>query len=101
MPNKRFTPPKHLVEEWPEVFDGLYINTMPVNYLEYIHLEFSSGMVWEIDIRDQLKTLDADMVALRLHETIQEYRDQVVNFNFKIDVKKLKKDINRSTNSML
>lgn len=101
MPNYLFKPPKHIVDEWPEVFSDLYMNTMPVNYLEYIHLEFSSGMVWEVDIKDQLKTLDAEVVAQRLHETIQEYKDQVVNFNFKLNVKKLKKDIKKSTKAIL
>jgi len=99
--NYLFKPPKHVIDEWPEVFNDLYMNTMPVNYLECIHLEFSSGMVWELDIREQLRTLDPDVVAQRLQETIQEYKDQVVKFNFKLDVKKLKKDIKKSTNLIL
>jgi hypothetical protein len=77
------------------------MNTMPVNYLEYIHIEFSSGMVWELDIKNQLKASSSEIVAQRLHDTIQEYKDQVVKFNFKLNVKKLKKDIEKSTKSIL
>lgn len=101
MPNTLFKPPKQLVDEWPEVFSDLYMNTMPVNYLEYIHLEFSSGMVWELDVKDQLKHLDPDVVSQRLYETIQEYKDQVIKFNFKLDVNKLKKDIKKSSRQIL
>jgi hypothetical protein len=101
VPNTLFKPPKQLVDEWPEVFSDLYMNTMPVNYLEYIHLEFSSGMVWELDVKDQLKHLDPDVVSQRLYETIQEYKDQVIKFNFKLDVNKLKKDIKKSSRQIL
>lgn len=70
---------------------------MPVNYLEYIHFEFSSGMVWEVDIKEQLKTLSSDVVAERLQETIREYRSEVKRFDFKLDVARLKRDIKKST----
>lgn len=101
MSNFLFKPPKHLVDEWPEVFSDLYMNTMPVDYLKYIHLEFSTGMVWELDVEEQLKTLDSNIIALRLQETIREYRNEVKRFDFKIDVEKLKRDIKKSTNMIL
>ena len=71
MPNPLFKPPRHLVKEWPEVFEDLYMNTMPVAYLDLVHLEFANGRVWEIDIREQLKDLNPDDVASRLLETLQ------------------------------
>jgi hypothetical protein len=54
MPNPLFKPPRHLVKEWPEVFEDLYMNTMPVAYLEMVHLEFVNGRVWQIDIKEQM-----------------------------------------------
>ena len=101
VPNPLFKPPRHLVKEWPEVFEDLYMNTMPVAYLEFVHLEFANGRVWQIDIREQLDHTDADAVATKLLDTMNEYKDEITKLDFKIDIAKLKKDIGDSTKEML
>jgi hypothetical protein len=70
---------------------------MPVDYLKSIHLEFSTGMVWELDIQEQLKNSDVAVVTQRLQETIQEYKHEVKKFDFKLDLDRLKKDIKYSS----
>jgi hypothetical protein len=100
MPNPLFRPPRHLVKEWPEVFEDLYMNTMPVAYLDFIYLEFANGRVWEIDVKDQLKSVDADDIADRLLETLQEYKNDIKNIDFKVDINRLKKDIKNSTDDL-
>lgn len=100
MPNPLFRPPRHLVKEWPEVFEDLYMNTMPVAYLEHVHLEFANGRVWQIDIKDQLRDVDPDIIAKRLLETLSEYKDEITKLDFKVDINKLKKDINDSTDTI-
>ena len=97
MPNPLFKPPRHLIKEWPEVFEDLYMNTMPVAYLENIHLEFSDGRVWEIDIKSELKKQGPEDVADVLINTLQEYKDEIKKIDFKVDIEKLKKDISDST----
>jgi len=97
MPNPLFRPPRHLVKEWPEVFEDLYMNTMPVAYLDTIHLEFADGRVWQIDIKDQLKEEKPDTIADRLLETLSEYKDEIKKIDFKVDIERLKKDIVGST----
>jgi len=77
------------------------MNTMPIAYLEYVHLEFANGRVWQINIKDQLNELDADEVSSRLIDTISEYQPDIVKLDFKIDINKLKKDISDQTNSIL
>ena len=101
MPESLFKSPKNLVEDWPEIFEDLYMNTMPVNYLEYVQLEFSTGMVWEVDVREQLKNYDAETVARKLYETFQEYETDVTRFDFKLDIRRLKRDLKRSTKLIL
>jgi hypothetical protein len=101
MPNPLFRPPRHLVKEWPEVFEDLYMNTMPVAYLETVHLEFADGRVWQINIKDQLKEVDADSIADKLLETLTEYKDEIKKIDFKVDIERLKKDILDSTKSIL
>ena len=97
MPNPLFKPPRHLIKEWPEVFEDLYMNTMPVAYLDNIHLEFANGRVWQIDIKEQLKNTDPQDVADRLLDTLQEYKDEIKKIDFKVDIDRLKKDIFDST----
>jgi hypothetical protein len=100
MPNPLFKPPRHLVKEWPEVFEDLYMNTMPVAYLEMVHLEFVNGRIWQIDIKEQMKDLDPDEIAAKLLETLQEYKDEIKKLDFKVDVERLKKDIGDSTKTI-
>jgi len=101
MPNPLFRPPRHLVKEWPEVFEDLYMNTMPVAYLDTIHLEFADGRVWQIDIKEQLKEEKQDAIADRLLETLSEYKNEIKKIDFKVDIERLKKDIGDSTKSIL
>lgn len=101
MPNPLFKPPRHLVKEWPEVFEDLYMNTMPVAYLEMIHLEFANGRVWQIDIQTQLKESDADSIADKLIETLTEYKEEIIKIDFKVDINRLKRDISDSTKTIL
>lgn len=88
-----FRPPRHLVKEWPEVFEDLYMNTMPVAYLDLVIIEFDDGKVWQIDISTQLLETDADSVCNKLLDIMQEYKESIVKMDFKINVNKLKKDI--------
>jgi hypothetical protein len=88
-----FRPPRHLVKEWPEVFEDLYMNTMPVAYLDLVIIEFDDGKIWQIDISAQLIETDADSVCNKLLDIMQEYKESIVKMDFKINVDKLKRDI--------
>jgi hypothetical protein len=101
MPNPLFKPPRHLVKEWPEVFEDLYMNTMPVAYLEMVHLEFHDGSIWQINISEQLEEVDAESIADKMLETLQDQKDNIKKIDFKIDIEKLKKDIIFETKKIL
>lgn len=100
MPNSLFRPPRHLVKEWPEVFEDLYMNTMPVAYLDLVHLEFHDGKIWQINVRQELETKPAEVIASTLIDTLQEYKEEIKKIDFKVDVERLKKDIKNSTNTI-
>lgn len=100
MPNPLFRPPRHLVKEWPEVFEDLYMNTMPLAYLEIIHLEFADGRVWRIDLKEDFGYADLDKIADNLMSTMQEYKNDIVKLDFKIDIERLKQDIVNSTQNL-
>ena len=100
MPNPLFKPPRHLVKEWPEVFEDLYMNTMPVAYLDSVRLDFTDGRVWEIDVKNELTKQTADGIADVLINTLQEYKDEIKKIDFKVDVERLKKDIKDSSKNI-
>lgn len=100
MPNPLFKPPRHLVKEWPEVFEDLYMNTMPVAYLDSVRLDFTDGRVWEIDVKNELTQQTPDGIAEVLLNTLKEYKDEIKKIDFKVDITRLKKDIASETNKL-
>jgi hypothetical protein len=88
------------VKEWPEVFEDLYMNTMPVAYLDSVRLDFTDGRVWEIDVKNELTKQTADGIADVLINTLQEYKDEIKKIDFKVDVERLKKDIRDSSKNI-
>lgn len=101
MHKKYFRPPSHIVKEWPEVFEDLYINTMPIAYVDTMILEFSDGRIWEIDVKAQTANTDPDEVAKKLLDTLSEYKDTIKKLDFKINIELLKQDIKNRTKSIL
>jgi hypothetical protein len=101
MPKKFFKPPKDLIKQWPEVFADMYMNTMPVEYLESIHLEFANGGIWEIDVKNQVDDYGTDEVTNKLIFAFNEYQEDISKISFKLDVDKLKRDVKSSTRNIL
>jgi hypothetical protein len=73
------------------------MNTMPVHYLEMLRIEFEDGRVWEINVQEQLSSTHSDIIADRLVDTFQEYREEIKKIDFKVNVDKLKTDIRNSS----
>ena len=69
------------------------MNTMPVHYLEMLRIEFEDGRVWEINVQEQLSTTHSDIIADRLVDTFQEYREEIKKIDFKVNIDKLKTDV--------
>ena len=90
-----------MVKEWPEVFEDLYMNTMPVAYLILLRLEFINGRIWEINVQEQLANSEADEIANKLLNIFQEYRNDIKKIDFQMDVERLKNDIQESSKNLL
>ena len=101
MPKKLFRTPFELVQEWPEVFEDMYMSTMPVDYLQILRLSFRNGRIWEIDIAEQLVENANEVVADKILKIFSEYKDDIVKIDFSIDVEKLKSDIAEQTRKIL
>ena len=97
MPKRLFRPPEHLIKQWPEVFEDMYMNTMPLFYLNTVQIKFKDGRVWEIDVKTQLVDQDPDLVADKILDIFDEYGNEIENIDFNVDTEKLKRDITGST----
>ena len=82
-----------MVKEWPEIFEDLYMNTMPVAYLILLRLEFTDGRIWELNIQEQLVNAEPNDVADKLLSIFQEYRNDIKKIDFQMDIERLKTDI--------
>lgn len=97
MPKRLFRPPEHLIKQWPEVFEDMYMNTMPLFYLNSVQIKFKDGRVWEIDVKTQLVDQDPDLVADKILDIFDEYGNEIENIDFDVDTEKLKQDISSQT----
>lgn len=96
-----FRPPAHLVKKWPEVFEDLHMDTMPVAYMNLIRFKFEDGRIWEIDINSELASQHPEDLASSLIDMLEEYQHELVDIDFDIDVDRLKSDISDKTKDLL
>lgn len=95
-----FKVPDNLVEEWPEVFEDVWIDTVPVSYLHSLQIEFKNGRIWEFTVREKLTNQNAELISSKIKEMISEYHSTIRNVNLQLDVPKLKEDIKVSTKNI-
>lgn len=89
--------PPEVVDHWPEVFEHIDIEVVPLQYLHTIRVEFNDGKVWDIDIQKSIgKSSDLDLEHM-LDELFEEYQDVIVNVDFRLDTERLKRDIKKRT----
>lgn len=66
-----------------------------------LRIEFEDGRVWEINVQEQLSTTHSDIIADRLVDTFQEYREEIKKIDFKVNIDKLKTDVRNSSKKIL
>ena len=92
---------KALIKEWPEVFENIQINALPVMYLDKVIIKFITGMIWEVDVKNYLDTLEATTIQDLLEELISEYKDEIKDIKYTFDIELLKKDISTLSDKLL
>lgn len=91
---------KDVIECWPEVFEEINLNVVPLMYLHSVQVKFKDNKVWNIVI-SRKKSTDFEDVHKQLHEVFVTYQDNIDNVDFKLDTEKIKKDIIKETNRFL
>lgn len=101
MPKKNLKPPKNIVQEWPEIFEDIYMSAMPIAYIHGVEIEFMDGRIWEIDVHEQLPYNHEDEIIERLMSALKEMSEEIVSINFSVNIDKLKSDVISSTKNVM
>lgn len=99
MPKKSSKLPPDVINHWPEVFEDIEVNVVPLEYLHSIRVSFNDGKIWEIDIiksRNKVENLEK-----ALEDLFSEYQDAIENVDFRLDTDKVKRDITNRTQKFL
>lgn len=91
--------PDEIIQEWPDVLDGLSITTIPVLYIDYINIEFRGGSSWELSGRS-IRQADPHVISYQLNELLASYADAIENLELRLNIKKIKKDSAKVTNKL-
>lgn len=101
VPKKITELPKDVIAHWPEVFQDVRVEAVPIEYLHSVRVSFKGGKIWDIDIersREKHSSLDLESV---LEQMFKEYDEHIINVDFRLDTDRIKRDIQARTKSFL
>jgi len=95
---RRIKLPEDVIKHWPEVFRGIEVDTIPLEYLEHIEVNFNNGKQWIIETKSNAsqKAFDTE-----IRDLFDEYGDVITGVNFAIDSAKIKTDVEKSVGKAL
>lgn len=98
--NNKLSP--ELIEHWPEVFEFIEINAIPVQYLDGIQVNFSDGTIYTIDIdSNKIKSDGVDALEEMLEDFFDEFDEDIDSIEFSLNAKKVKQDIQNQTKKFM
>ena len=86
--------PPEVIEYWPEVFEDVEVEVVPVDYLHSVRISFQDGITWDIDLTKDEGLYDLEASIADLFET---YEDSITHIDFRLDTEKVKRDISKRT----
>lgn len=92
---------KDVIEQWPEVLQDVDVKAVPLDYLHNMQIFFKEGRVWEINIAKHVRENNIEDLETHLTELMREYEDSIEHVEFKLDVKKMKKDVEKASKGFL
>lgn len=93
--------PKEVIDHWPEIFEGVMMNVLPLQYVHSVLINFKDGTTWNIKVTNQIKNDGWNEFEQSLAELLKNYEASIEDIDFKLDVSRVKKDITRKTNKFL
>ena len=93
--------PKEVIAHWPEVFEEVSLNVLPLLYLHSVVINFKDNKSWEIKLTTKIKKDGWSSFQQSLSELLTSYEEQIDDVDFKLDAVKVKKDVEKLTNKFL
>ena len=91
--------PEEVISHWPEVFDDVEIDVVPLEYLDSVRVQFTDGKVWDIDINTSKNKVED--LEKSLDELFEQYQDHIKTVDFRLNTEKVKQDITSRTKKFL
>jgi hypothetical protein len=92
---------KDVIESWPEIFEDVNLNVVPLKYLCSVQVKFKDRKIWNIDIGKNLRDDNWQIIQSNIQEMILNYKEHIESVDFKLDTDQIKKDISRETAKFL
>jgi len=91
--------PSDVIAHWPEIFNDIELNVIPIKYLHTVRVEFIDGKIWDIDIArsKSLQKNGEEDIQISLLNLFESKKKEIKKIDFKIDTIKIKKDIQKRT----
>ena len=98
MPKKKLPPA--VIDTWPEIFNEIDVDVVPIEYLHSINVKFKDGKMWEIDVKKSLEKPNID-IETALEELFEHYEQSIESIDFRLDTEKVKYDIKKRTHQFM
>jgi len=93
--------PSDIIDHWPEVFNDVHIDVVPIEYLDSIRIGFVDGKTWEIDLKNKVEGSQSESLNDALDDLFADYEDVILNVDFRLNTEKVKEDITKRTKYFL
>lgn len=92
---------QNIIDFWPEIFNDIKLNVVPLNYVYIIEIKFHSNKIWEIKLTKNVKDKNLEKFENDFQTMIDNYQNEIKSIDFKLDTVKIKKDVTKLTNKFL
>jgi hypothetical protein len=93
--------PDNIVAHWPEIFNDIELRVVPIKYLHSVKVYFSDGKIWDVDVEKTKKSQNHAEIEQSLTNLFKAQEDVIEYIDFRLDVNKIKEDIQKQTMSFL
>lgn len=82
-------------KDWEEIFDNLEMTFVPIEYVNRIIVKFDNNVTWDINVDDSRKKQPIEQIEESLDQLFEEYEDQIIAVDYRLDLERVKKDLSR------
>ena len=93
--------PQDIVDLWPEVFNSIKMNVVPLHYVHAVELTLKNKKKFRVKLKSTHTLADPSIVKSELRDIVLKHRTQITNMDLKLDADRIKHDISKSTKNFL